>query len=81
MKIGATRREDPEVRLRELSRHVTTPFVLAAWIPTATPFRLEKQAHMHFDGQRLRGVRGTGTEFFAVGVEEARVYAGCISRD
>ena len=39
MKIGATRREDPQIRLRELSRYVTTPFVLRAWIPMPMPFR------------------------------------------
>jgi hypothetical protein len=54
------------IRLRELSRHVTTPFVLRAWLPSSSPFRLEKQAHAHFSSQRLRGERGVGTEFFRV---------------
>jgi hypothetical protein len=70
MKIGATRREDPGLRLRELSRHVTSPFRLAAWLPTPTPFRLEARAHAHFAAQRIRAA-GAGTEFFRIGDAEA----------
>ena len=75
MKIGATRREDPQIRLLELSRHVTTPFLLCGWIPSPTPFLLEKQTHAHFKQQRIRGERGTATEYFAVSREEAGAYA------
>jgi hypothetical protein len=75
MKIGATRREDPSLRLRELSRYVTSPFKLAAWIPTPTPFRLEAQTHAHFGEKRIREA-GAGTEFFRIGAEEAEAYAG-----
>jgi hypothetical protein len=74
MKIGATRREDPGLRLRELSRYVTTPFKLAAWLPTPTPFRLEAQAHAHFGAKRIREAAGAGTEFFRISVEEAVDY-------
>lgn len=74
MKIGATRRETPEPRLRELSRCVTSPFRLAAWLPTPTPFRLEAQAHAFFGSRRIREA-GAGTEFFRVGDEEVRAYA------
>jgi hypothetical protein len=79
MKIGATRREDPQLRLRELSRYVTTPFVLRAWIPTPMPFRLEKQAHAHFSSKRLRGERGVGTEFFRVTDAEAEAYSCAVT--
>jgi hypothetical protein len=83
MKIGATRREDPMIRLQELSRHVTSPFVLRAWLPTPTPFRLEAQAHAHFSSKRLRGERGVGTEFFLVTDAEVdgwvAVMAGVVS--
>jgi hypothetical protein len=74
MKIGATRREDPNLRLRELSRYVTSPFRLAAWLPTPTPFRLEAQTHAHFVAKRIREA-GAGTEFFRIGEEEAKVFA------
>jgi hypothetical protein len=70
MKIGATRRETPEPRLRELSRCVTSPFRLAAWLPTPTPFRVEAQAHAFFGARRIREV-GAGTEFFRIGDAEA----------
>jgi hypothetical protein len=75
MKIGATRRDDPAIRLRELSRHVTTPFVLMGWIPTPTPFRRESVAHRHFVSKRIRNA-GAGTEFFHIGREEAEAYCG-----
>jgi hypothetical protein len=70
MKIGATRREDPSLRLRELSRYVTSPFTLVRWLPTPTPFRLESQAHAHFAAKRIR-TEGAGTEFFRITAEEA----------
>ena len=73
MKIGATRREDPHIRLRELSRFVTSPFILAAWLPTSTPFRLEAAAHIYFKEKRITA-KGAGTEFFHVVEEEARGY-------
>ena len=73
MKIGATRRETPEPRLRELSLCVTSPFRLAAWMPTLTPFRLEVQAHAFFGSRRIREA-GAGTEFFRIGDAEAQAY-------
>jgi hypothetical protein len=73
MKIGATRRETATPRLRELSRHVTSPFKLAAWLPTPTPFRLEMQAHAFFGDKRIREA-GAGTEFFHIGGGEASAY-------
>jgi hypothetical protein len=73
MKIGATRRETAAPRLRELSRYVTSPFKLAAWLPTPTPFRMETQAHAFFGDRRIRAA-GAGTEFFHIGGEEARAY-------
>ena len=71
MKIGATRRDDPQIRLRELSQYVTVPFTLAAWLPTPTPFRLEADIHKYFEEKRIntRG-SGAGTEFFQIGEAE-----------
>lgn len=76
MKIGATRRDDPLLRLRELSRHVTTPFVLCGWLPTATPFRLETRAHAHFAAARIGRAPGTGTEFFRIDAAAVAEYCG-----
>jgi hypothetical protein len=72
-KIGATRRDSPTPRLRELSRHVTEPFVLIGWIPSTTPFRREATAHAHFTAKRIRHA-GAGTEFFILGDGEALEY-------
>lgn len=76
MKIGATRRDDPSIRLRELSMQVTEPYHLVAWLPTPTPFKLEKAAHRHFDSQRINAARGAGagTEFFRIHSRQARAY-------
>jgi hypothetical protein len=70
MKIGATRREDPNIRLKELSRYVTEPFTLAAFIPSTMPFRTEVLVHVYFSSSRLRHT-GAGTEFFDIGELEA----------
>jgi hypothetical protein len=75
MKIGATRRETPAPRLRELSSYVTSPFKLIAWIPTPTPFRVEAQTHAHFGPKRIRQA-GAGTEFFRITDAEAMAYVG-----
>ncbi len=74
MKIGATRKEDPHVRLRQLSSFVTTPLILAAWLPTPTPFQLEAMAHLHFRQQQInqRG-SGAGTKFFRIRTADAEV--------
>jgi hypothetical protein len=78
MKIGATRRDSPDKRLREISRYVTEKFILVAWVPTpscrTSPFDLETAAHLHFKDQRInsRGDgSGAGTEFFQITSEEA----------
>ena len=75
MKIGCTRRENPLVRLREISQYVTSPFILSAWLPSLTPFMLEAVTHKHFNDKRIntRG-SGAGTEFFNVSEAEAVAY-------
>ena len=64
-KIGATRRNDPSYRLRELSRHVPIPFNLVYSVPTLMPFKLESEVHAYFDAYRIREA-GACTEFFNV---------------
>jgi hypothetical protein len=85
MKIGATRRSDPLIRLREISRYTTTPFRLVAWRPSQMPFALEAFAHFHFRKQRIntRGAEA-GTEFFHISAAEAAEWVdqaqdGCVS--
>ena len=63
IKIGATLRADPQIRLNELTRFVSSPFQLVLWIPTTDPFTLEKKIHRQFDDARVR-VPGVSTEFF-----------------
>lgn len=72
MKIGATRRDSPLMRLREISSYTTTPFTLIAWHPSSHPFRLEVAAHLHFREKRIntRG-SGAGTEFFHISAADA----------
>lgn len=75
MKIGVTRKEGPQVRLQQLSRYVTWPFISAAWLPTPTPFLHEAEAHRHFGAKRIMAP-GAGIEFFHVVAEEVVAYVG-----
>jgi hypothetical protein len=75
MKIGATRKEHPQVKLQQLSRYVTSPFILAVWLPTPTPFRHEAETHHHFGAKRSMAP-SAGTEFFHVVAEETVAYVG-----
>jgi hypothetical protein len=72
-KIGATLRKTPYPRLSELSRGVTKPFKLTAWIPTPNPFGLESKIHRHFTAKRIRNT-GAGTEFFNLSEVETAAY-------
>ena len=73
MKIGATRRDNPHIRLREISRCVTSPFILSGWLPSPTPFREEAKAHIQFAAQIIK-CAGAGTEFFTIGKGDAEAY-------
>ena len=79
MKVGATRKESPLPRLQQLSRHVTSPFTLVVWLPSAAPFRLEAAAHLHFKEKRINArnqASGAGTEFFCISAGEAEEWVG-----
>ena len=64
-KIGATRRSDPEIRMKELSKNVPSPFKCKLYVKTKTPFKLESQIHKHFEAYRVRE-QGACTEFFDI---------------
>jgi len=73
-KLGATRRSDPMIRLKELSQTVPYAFELVYSIATFTPFKLEADIHRHFDSRRIRERKGASTEFFDVDLEEIGAY-------
>ena len=72
-KIGATRRVDPLMRLRELSGSVPSPFKPILFISTLTPFRTEADLHNHFDDFRIKEA-GASTEFFRLDVDTIRAF-------
>jgi len=73
-KLGATRRNNPMTRLKELSRTVPYAFELVYAIATFTPFKLEAEIHLHFDARRIKERGGASTEFFNVDLGEIGEY-------
>jgi len=72
VKIGATRKSSPYMRLKELSgTGVPGKFELVACIQTSTPFQVEKIIHNHFNEHRTFGKR---KEFFEVDRDEVVAY-------
>ena len=72
VKIGATSRQNPFLRLKELSTAgVPGRFELVCCMATMNPFQLEKQIHAFFKGKRSFGYR---KEFFEVSVDEVVGY-------
>jgi hypothetical protein len=71
-KIGMTRREVPEDRVRELGdASVPFPFDVHAMISTKDAPSLEKALHNHF-GQRRLNLENERKEFFRLTIEEIR---------
>ena len=69
IKIGATMRQSPYTRVKELSTSgVPEPFQLLASIPCKDPFALEKNIHAHYDSVRKFGRK---KEFFMISRDEA----------
>jgi len=67
VKIGATMKDSPLPRLKELSRGLPNNFHLLACVPSKQPFALEKKVHAHFASSRLRKEEtGRNTEYFDV---------------
>ena len=74
IKIGATKRDTPYARLKELSgSNVPKPFELVTCLPSEDPFALEKTIHAHFKDVRiLKGTRYC--EFFCLTRETISEY-------
>ena len=69
IKIGATMRQSPYTRVKELSTSgVPEPFQLLASITCKDPFALEKNIHAHYDSVRKFGRK---KEFFMISRDEA----------
>lgn len=70
VKIGATLRDTPYHRLKELSgSNVPEQFELVACIPSKDPFALEKKIHTHFHSVRI--IKGNNfSEFFRLSRDE-----------
>ena len=67
VKIGATMKDNPFERIKQLSgTSVPKSFELVACIPSADPFALEKKVHSHFKTARIQK-HGRNTEFFKIG--------------
>jgi hypothetical protein len=69
IKIGATMRSSPYIRVRELSScaGVPEPFQLVASIPTSDPFALERTIHAFYASSRRYGRK---KEFFMLSRED-----------
>ena len=68
IKIGATMRQNPYLRVVELSKAgVPEPFQLIASIPSHNPFGLEQEIHLHFDSVRKYGKK---KEFFVLSIDQ-----------
>ena len=74
IKIGATKRHTPYLRLKELSgTSVPESFELIACFPCSDPFKVEAHIKQHFQAQRLRK-NDRYTEFFAISRDVASQY-------
>jgi hypothetical protein len=74
IKIGATMKDTPFERLKQLSgTSVPKTFELVACIPSLNPFALEKKAHAFFKDKRIRK-NGRLTEFFKIDKETVSDY-------
>ena len=80
VKIGATKRDSPYLRIKELSgTSVPVKFELVASVTTSDPFGLEKRMKAHFQSRRVLK-DGRYTEFFVISREVASDYCIQLSR-
>jgi hypothetical protein len=74
IKIGATSKQTPFARLKELSgSNVPLKFELIASVPSMLPFDMEKKIHAFFK-EKLVFKDGRATEFFQISREEVSDY-------
>jgi hypothetical protein len=82
IKIGATMKDTPQARLKELSRSVPQDYILVACIASPDPFAVEKLCHGHFASKRIwRLSTGRRTEFFKVERKDVEDYFAIINRE
>jgi hypothetical protein len=82
VKIGATMRDSPYPRLKELSRSTPQDYCLLASIPSAVPFAIEKLCHDHFHASRVwRASTHRRTEFFVVCRDDVEQYFTIINQE
>jgi hypothetical protein len=74
-KIGATFRDSPWPRIKELSKCLPTEFYIVSLVACTNPFEIEKKAHMHFADKRVwKEAIGRKTEFFLITEDELSNY-------
>jgi hypothetical protein len=82
VKMGATMRDSPFFRLKELSKCLPQSFELLACVPSKDPFAVEKHVHAHFDQFRIkRQSTGRNTEFFMVSKETVCEYFANLNQE
>jgi hypothetical protein len=65
IKLGATMKDSPFPRLKELSSCLPQSFELLACVRSTNPFALEKRVHAHFAAHRIkRASTNRNSEFF-----------------
>jgi hypothetical protein len=81
-KIGATFRDSPWPRVKELSKCLPANFHIISLVACTNPFEIEKKAHSHFADKRvLKEATGRRTEFFLVSEEELSSYFAQLNQD
>ena len=71
-KIGVTRRDNPEIRVRELSSaSVPFNFDTHVFIFSKNAYELENELHKRFDGRRVNKVN-MRKEFFHMSIDEVK---------
>jgi hypothetical protein len=74
-KIGATFRDSPWPRIKELSKCLPAEFYIVSLVACTKPFEIEKKAHMHFADKRVwKESTGRKTEFFLITEDELSNY-------
>ena len=82
IKIGATMKDSPFHRLKELSSCLPQSFELLACVPSTDPFAVEKLTHAHFAEFRIKKKStGKNTEFFMVSKEVVCEYFAKLNQE